>query len=297
MSTCTIMKYYGSKRRMIPVIRSCLPKDYKVWVEGCMGSGAVSLNRDCPSTCKVNIINEKGVGLYTFWKTLADKEKGLELMELLEKCEGGWQSFNEARWKIKYPPKTMSEVEYAMSAYLLVALSFNGDRKNYGERKNVKHTVEHHMRPTYERFQKEQVKVLNLDVVGLMKKIVGLPGNVQKGIMVYLDPPYMPSVRSENALNVYDCEMSANDHIKLLTLLQRAKCRVLLSGYLHEGMDTYCEYLLPYGYQCYFGGAYDKSCSVLETAQGKEYLWCNYELPIGAQVEPFQYQSKIIWTP
>lgn len=297
MSTCTIMKYYGAKRRMVEVIRSCLPKDYKVWVEGCMGSGAVSLNRDCPSTCKVNIINEKGVGLYTFWKTLADKEKGLELMEILEKCEGGWHSFNEARWKIKYPPKTMSEVEYAMSAYLLIALSFNGDRRNYGARKNLKHTVKYHMRPVYERFQREQVKVLNLDVVDLMKKIVGLPGNVQKGIMVYLDPPYMPSVRSENALNIYDCEMSANDHIKLLTLLQRAKCKVLLSGYLHEGMDTYCEYLLPYGYRCYYVGEYEKKCSVIETATGKEYLWCNYELPIGTQVEPFQYQSKIIWTP
>ena len=48
MSTCTIMKYYGSKRRMVDVINSCLPNDYKIWIEGCMGSGAVSLNRDCP---------------------------------------------------------------------------------------------------------------------------------------------------------------------------------------------------------------------------------------------------------
>ena len=90
MSTCTIMKYYGSKRRMISVIRSCLPHDYKVWVEGCMGSGAVSLNRDCPSTCKVNIINEKGRGMYRFWKTLADKEKGIVEFSVKELLPGAF---------------------------------------------------------------------------------------------------------------------------------------------------------------------------------------------------------------
>lgn len=300
MSTCTIMKYYGSKRRMISVIRSCLPHDYKVWVEGCMGSGAVSLNRDCPSTCKVNIINEKGRGMYRFWKTLADKEKGVELMELLKSCEDNRHTFYEACWNICYTPKTMSEAEYAMYVYLSVALSFNGDRKNYSNEKRKKdfgRMVENHMRPAYERFQNEQTKVLNWDVVDLMEKIVGLSEKVQKDIMVYLDPPYMPNVRSENALKIYENEMSVDDHLKLLELLQRAKCKVLLSGYLHEGMDTYCEWLIPHGYQCYFAGEYERSCSVVKIDKGIEYLWCNYELPKGAQVELYPYQSKVIWTP
>lgn len=52
MAIYTLMKYYGSKRRMVPVINSCLPNDYKVWIEGFMGSGAVSLNRDCPLHAK-----------------------------------------------------------------------------------------------------------------------------------------------------------------------------------------------------------------------------------------------------
>ena len=34
MAIYTLMKYYGSKRRMVPVINSCLPNDYKVWIEG-----------------------------------------------------------------------------------------------------------------------------------------------------------------------------------------------------------------------------------------------------------------------
>ncbi len=297
MSTCTIMKYYGSKRRMVDVINSCLPNDYKIWIEGCMGSGAVSLNRDCPPTCEVSIVNEKELGIYDFWKVLADKEQGKELMSLLSKVKGSREVFNKAHWTVKYPPKDISRAEYAACVYLETALSYSGLRGHYGKQRkerDFQNMVDKHMNPAYEKFQKEKVKVLNWDMLDLLREIAKQPAGIQEGIMLYLDPPYLFDVRAKDACRAYKHEMPNQMHVNMLEILQNLKCRVLLSGYLNEGYDLYCEKLLPYGYQCYFGGEYKKTCSIKKTKNGAEYLWCNYELPKGAQVALHQYYKEAL---
>ena len=50
--------------------------------------------------------------------------------------------------------------------------------------------------------------------------------------MIYCDPPYLLSTRSNRVY--YDHELSDAQHALLLTLLQAAKCRVLVSGYPSE---------------------------------------------------------------
>jgi len=215
-----------------------------------MGSGAVSLNRDCPPTCKVSIVNEKELGIYDFWKVLADKEQGKELMGMLSKVKGNREVFNKAHWTVKYPPKGISRAEYAECVYLETALSYSGLRGHYGKQRkerDFQNMVDKHMNPAYEKFQKERVKVLNWDMLDLLREIAKQPAEVQEGIMLYLDPPYLFDVRAKNACKAYKHEM-----------------------------------LLPYGYQCYFGGRYRKTCSKKKTEDGVEYLWCNYELPKGA---------------
>ena len=112
--------------------------------------------------------------------------------------------------------------------------------------------------------------------------------------MLYLDPPYLFDVRAKNACKAYKDEMSHQMHVNMLEILQNLKCRVLLSGYLNEEEDLYCEKLLPYGYQCYFGGEYKKTCSIKKTKNGAEYLWCNYELPKRAQVKLHQYYKEAL---
>lgn len=300
MAIYTLMKYYGSKRRMVPVINSCLPNDYKVWIEGFMGYGAVSLNRDCPPTCKVNIVNEKELGIYDFWKVLADKDKGKELMNLLKTVKGDREVFDKAHRTVKYPSKDISEAEYAKCVYLETVLSFNGLREHYGKQRKARDfqtMVDKHMNPVYEKFQKQNINVLNWDMLDLLKEIRNQPEEIQKGIMLYLDPPYLFDVRAKNACKAYKHEMLYQMHVNMLDILRHLKCRVLLSGYLNQGYDLYCEMLLPYGYQCYFGKELKKTCSKKETETGKEFLWCNYELPKGAQVKLYPYQSKVIWTP
>lgn len=50
--------------------------------------------------------------------------------------------------------------------------------------------------------------------------------------LVYADPPYVASTRRR--ATVYRCEYTINDHLKLLEVLSRLPCMVLVSGYYNE---------------------------------------------------------------
>ena len=54
----------------------------------------------------------------------------------------------------------------------------------------------------------------------------------------YLDPPYFPETR---VAGKYAQEMSAEDHVKLLTYLEKYKGKFLLSGYRCEVYDEFAE--------------------------------------------------------
>jgi len=281
---------------MVPIIRSALPNDYKVWIEGCLGSGAVSLNRDCPENCQVNIINELEPALYNFWKVLADTEQGRVLMDELEKLEPSRELFDKAHYIVNFRDKTVSDTMYALYTFLEVALSFNGLRRNYAnssENISFQRLVKEEFYPTYQKYQNEQMKVTNLNMLDILRGIMEYPEEVQRGIMVYLDPPYLFDLRSETACNSYKIEMPYHIQIEMLLLLQKVKCKIMLSGYFNPDCDLYSEHLCPFGYQCYFIGNYHISGS---KRVGKEFLWCNYELPKGTAAELVDYECKLKWT-
>jgi site-specific DNA-adenine methylase len=48
--------------------------------------------------------------------------------------------------------------------------------------------------------------------------------------LVYADPPYVRSAR-RSAADLYDFELTDADHVRLLTILRRVPCPVLISGY------------------------------------------------------------------
>lgn len=49
--------------------------------------------------------------------------------------------------------------------------------------------------------------------------------------LVYADPPYLHETRSEGTRNVYDHEMSEDDHRELADVLNACKGKVIISGY------------------------------------------------------------------
>lgn len=87
-------------------------------------------------------------------------------------------------------------------------------------------------------------------------------------VFVYCDPPYVRSSR-RSARDLYEYEMTDDDHVSLLTVLQGLSCNVAISGYHSEiYMDMLADWRL-----------------VTFTAQTRrgpatEYLWMNYPEPV-----------------
>jgi DNA adenine methylase len=66
-------------------------------------------------------------------------------------------------------------------------------------------------------------------------------------VLIYLDPPYLHETRV--AKKLYKHEMSTQDHIKLLTLANQARARVVISGYAsrlyNDMLGGWSQTLLP----------------------------------------------------
>jgi DNA adenine methylase len=88
------------------------------------------------------------------------------------------------------------------------------------------------------------------------------------GELVYCDPPYLHSTRSDPHL--YRYEMSVADHARLLTIIKALPCMVLISGYYS---DLYAQALR----------AWNTVSFQTVNRGGKlvtEWLWYNYPAPI-----------------
>ena len=99
-------------------------------------------------------------------------------------------------------------------------------------------------------------------------------------VQMYLDPPYLHSLRGEGADKVYFKEMEYIDHIRMLELIQDAKCRILLSGYHADKDDLYDTYLLSHGWKS------RELVKLVKSSQRKaerdiasEWVWFNYDIP------------------
>jgi DNA adenine methylase len=76
----------------------------------------------------------------------------------------------------------------------------------------------------------KRVVILNDDALAVIQREDG------PKTLFYSDPPYLHETRT--ATNVYDHEMTASDHEKLLTLLNQIQGAVLISGYRSELYDS-----------------------------------------------------------
>lgn len=96
---------------------------------------------------------------------------------------------------------------------------------------------------------------------------------------VYCDPPYVRSAR-RSSRDLYEHEMSDEQHVELLNVLKELRCMVLLSGYYS---DLYATELK------------DWNCMTFHTtnragARTTEYVWFNYDKPI--ELHDYRYLGK-----
>ena len=272
-------RWYGGKFRMVSEINALTP-EHSAYYEPFMGSAAVLLNR---KRSQLEVINDLDKDLVWFMKTLADREKGAELVERLCKLWYGEEFFMEALNCKKRNFRGMSDIDKAVMIYILISQSFNATRKNfskgaYADTQDYRDDIFYNIPKVYERLK--DVKVLNMNGIDLLSKI-----SDKENAFALVDPPYRHSLRGKGATNAYACELSHSEQIRLLKTIRNAKCKIMLCGYKQmKGRDLYDIYLLPCGWHCY------KLCDVVKSCQTKsekdiaeEYIWVNYELPYEAK--------------
>lgn len=121
----TILKYHGSKSRMVKNIIPLIPKDIEHFIEAFCGSAVVSLNVKNTSI----LLNDLDKNIYNFFRVLRNNEQRKELISILDYTPYCQDTFNEAREAIKSDDKVKS----AWGFMVRNEFSFGGMCKSYGD--------------------------------------------------------------------------------------------------------------------------------------------------------------------
>ena len=96
-----------------------------------------------------------------------------------------------------------------------------------------------------------------------------------------MDPPYVHSLRGNTS--IYQCEMPLPLQKKMLAVIKKAQCKIMLCGYANpKAKNLYDLELFPFGWKRYKLADLVQSCQCKkgETKDvGEEFIWVNYELP------------------
>ncbi|HLL73003.1 MAG TPA: DNA adenine methylase [Pyrinomonadaceae bacterium] len=99
------------------------------------------------------------------------------------------------------------------------------------------------------------------------------------GELVYCDPPYLMETRSSKR-RIYACEMSVREHRRLLDVIRRLPCMVIISGYdseLYRGALA--------GWNTHSFNAVTRSGRV-----AREFVWYNYPPPF--ELHDYRYLGE-----
>jgi DNA adenine methylase len=87
----------------------------------------------------------------------------------------------------------------------------------------------------------------------------------------YLDPPYLHSTRSEGSTDTYEEEMTVEDHMELLQLVNNARGKVMLSGYSSPLYNRSLK-----GWKCRKKQVANHSSQQKKKTRRVECIWLNY---------------------
>jgi DNA adenine methylase len=217
--------YFGSKNKIALQLCTHLPP-HNCWVEAFCGSAALTLRK---KPAPIEVINDFDHQIVNFFKQLRDNSAALcDQIELTPYAE---QELINAR----LATEGLSDLEKARRFLVQSMMAINGvfgeerggfsysdsySRNGHDARVNRWNNLPERLKLVVKRLK--DVRIENKDAVKILNKYINRPAT-----LVYLDPPYLG--KRTNGYN-----KDANDeafHKKLLTLANRAKCMIFISGY------------------------------------------------------------------
>lgn len=110
---------------------------------------------------------------------------------------------------------------------------------------------------------REDIKYHNTDAIKFISSNIDI---FTKDTLVYSDPPYVFSAR-KNKKPIYNYEYTDQDHIELLTTLDKLNCFVMISGYNNKLYENFLT--PPKWYRFDFNAMTRRGVRV-------ESIWCNF---------------------
>ena len=223
------ISYYGGKGQLAPKILEYLPK-HTTYVEVFGGGGALLFAKP-PSP--VEVYNDIDSGLVNFFRVLRDEEKFERFYRkvVLTPYSREEQEFCKNTWN-----QVEDDVERAYRWFITARMGFSGifgtsftpsidiSHRNMSIQTSRWLSVIEYLPQFHQRIMRVQIEHLDF------RQIFDVYD--RETTCFYCDPPYLHSTRTET--NVYQHEMTTEDHKDLINILLNVKGKVVLSGYRNE---------------------------------------------------------------
>ncbi|QDU96159.1 DNA adenine methylase [Lignipirellula cremea] len=259
------LKWHGGKHYLAKTIIQKMPPHIH-YVEAFFGGGSVLLQKDYENVSEV--VNDVHSELTNFWKVLQDAEKFAVLQRRLEVTP-----FSQTEWKEAAEP-TDDPIENAVRFFIRCRQSHAGRSTSFAPMSRTR----------TRRAMNEQASAWMGAVEGLaevaqrLRRVVIFNDNALKVIrtedgphtLFYLDPPYLAETRANP--QVYEFEMSLEEHEALLDTIVQCEGKVLLSGYPSELYDTRLK-----GWEKFDIEIDNKASNAKSKRVMTERLWMNYD--------------------
>lgn len=222
------IKTHGGKYFLSNWIIEHFPEGYEdmVYCEPFCAGASVLLNKE-PSIEEV--ISDIDLGVIAVYKALRDEPQ--EFVTRIKRTRYTERAFKMAQNRSEKPFDDY--MDRAVNEYVLRRMSRGGLKKAFAWSERLRGGKPGDLNAWETMIETipliaERVKNVNIlaeDFVQIIKVWD------EDETLLYLDPPYLHSTRSEGSTNAYEHELTVEDHINMLHLANNARGKVVISGY------------------------------------------------------------------
>ncbi len=262
------IKSHGGKFYLTDFIISHFPKNYEElnYCEPFCSGASVFLNK-APSPEETLCDVDRGI--ISIFKALRDEPK--EFISRIKRIRYTENTFKRA---LRLSSTNIKDyIDKAVNEYVLRRMSRGGMKKSFAWSDRIRGGQPGDVnawQTMYKQLPLMANRVKDVTILHVCFKQVVKIWDEEK-MLIYLDPPYLPSTRSDGSASIYEHEMSVDDHVAMLNFVKNARGKVLISGYVSP---LYNRHLM--NWKCSKKDMPNHSSQTKKKDRRIEVLWRNY---------------------